>query len=86
APFYDGLLCIASGGIGVFRHPPQISSAGGTVTLGPGIGTYSCTHFAGQACIQPGSRWNFQVWFRDTAGPCSSGANLSNGLGVTFRP
>ena len=86
APFYDGLLCIAAGGVGIFRHPPQTSSPAGTITLGPGIGTYSCTHFAGLACIQPGAHWNFQVWFRDQAGPCASGANLSNGLGVTFRP
>ncbi|HUR27982.1 MAG TPA: S8 family serine peptidase [Planctomycetota bacterium] len=85
-PFYDGLLCISAGGIGIFRHAPLISSAGGTVVLGPGISAYSCSHFAGQACFQPGARWNFQIWFRDQAGPCASGANLSNGLGVTFRP
>ncbi len=86
APFYDGLLCVASGGIGLFRQPPQTSSAGGTITLGPGIGSYSCGHFGGLACFQPGARWNFQIWFRDPSGPCSTTANLSNGLGVTFRP
>ena len=85
-PFFDGLLCVAAGGVGVFRHPPQVSSAGGTLAFGPGIAAYSCSHFSGQACILPGSHWNFQVWYRDATGPCSTGANLTNGLGVTFRP
>jgi subtilisin family serine protease len=84
--FYDGLLCLASGGVGIFRHPPLTSSLGGAVTLGPGIASYSCGHFSGLACFQPGARWNFQCWFRDATGPCSTGANLSNAIGVTFRP
>ncbi len=85
-PFHDGLLCVSAGGVGVFRHPPQISSATGTIALGPGIGAYSCTHFAGQGCLLPGAHWNFQCWYRDASGPCSSGSNLTNALGVTFRP
>jgi hypothetical protein len=85
-PFYDGLLCVASGGVGLVRFPLQNSGASGVISQGPGLGNYSCGHWGGALCFQPGAVWYFQTWYRDQTGPCSTAANLSNAIGVTFRP
>ena len=34
--------------------------------------------------IVPGATWNFQGWYRDPAGPCGTGFNLTNGTSITF--
>ena len=34
--------------------------------------------------ITPGSRWNFQFWFRDPMGPGGTGFNLTDGLEILF--
>ena len=37
--------------------------------------------------IVPGSTWFFPAWHRDVPGsPCSTGANLTHALGITFEP
>jgi hypothetical protein len=77
---------VSAGGVGVFRLPSQNSGPLGTVVQGPGTALYSCTHYGAQACIQPGSHWNFQCWYRDQGGPCATSANLTNAIGVTFQP
>jgi hypothetical protein len=75
-PFGDGLLCVG----GTTKRFPvgSTGSAGFLVLTGP----------AGKSSglITPGSTWNFQAWFRDPAGPCGEGLNLSNALSVTFTP
>ena len=50
-----------------------------------GDASYAFDVHAPPAVINPGSTWNFQFWYRDTAG---GGAlyNASNGLSVTFCP
>ncbi len=75
-PFGDGLRC-AGGGIVRFTTP-TLTSATGTLTAGPGL--------AFAFGILPSTTMNFQCWFRDPAGPCSTGFNTSNSYTVIFTP
>jgi subtilisin family serine protease len=84
-PFGDGLLCVGAGGVGIFRLPVGNSGPTGVIQQGPGTAAYACGHWA-QGCFQPGATWRFQCWYRDQLGPCGTAANLSNALGVTFKP
>jgi hypothetical protein len=86
-PFGDGRLCVASAGQMVIqRYPAVLSDASGTAAFGPGLRTHALSHFPRVGQLVPGTTWNFQVWFRDPAGPCATVTNLSNALSVTFRP
>ncbi|MED6335125.1 MAG: trypsin-like peptidase domain-containing protein [Planctomycetota bacterium] len=85
-PFGDGLRCVGPGASGFMRFNVQNSGALGELVEGPGIVAFSATHFPPSGRIVAGSTWQFQAWFRDPAGPCGSGFNLSNGLSVTFSP
>ena len=86
APFGDGLRCVDTGGIGIFRYnPPQNSGAVGMLALGPGIVARSHS-FATGGHIDPGETWYFQGWYRDPMGSCGAAFNLSNGIAVTFEP
>ncbi len=82
ALFGDGLRC-ATGQVMRFT-PPQNSGAAGSIQFGPGFVSFSCG--GGGYCITPASTWNFQAWFRDPGGPCGSGFNTSNAVGVLFLP
>ena len=82
--FGDGLRCVA--GNPLRFNPPLSSGANGTITLGPGIVSYTCTAAGGSSCISAGSVRNFQTWYRDPQGPCGSGFNTTNAIQVTFLP
>jgi hypothetical protein len=85
-PFADGQLCVASGGAGIWRfNPPQSSGAAGVLKLGPGVaGLSSLLPRGGHIAL--GQVWHFQAWFRDPAGPCGKGSNMTNALRVVFGP
>lgn len=36
--------------------------------------------------LHASATWNFQVWFRDPAGPCGTGKSSTNALAVSFAP
>jgi hypothetical protein len=36
--------------------------------------------------ILPGTTFHFQGWYRDPAGPCGTGKNMSNAVRVIFGP
>jgi len=74
-PFSDGLIC--AGGT-TNRLQGAQANANGIAKYGPGLA--AAGHWTA------GSTWNFQVWYRDTTGPCGQGSNLSNGYRVTFLP
>ncbi|MFT7678573.1 MAG: hypothetical protein ACI8QC_002566 [Planctomycetota bacterium] len=78
----DGLLCIATGGSGLFRFPPRVSDSAGVLTEG-GI-LAGADEIGAQVAV--GSTWIFQGWYRDPGGPCGTSSNLSNALPVTFLP
>lgn len=75
AVFGDGLRC--AGGA-VTRMGVQFADPIGFVEFGPG--------FAAQYGWAVGETLYFQVWYRNNAGPCGSGFNLTNGVQVTFTP
>lgn len=81
-PLGDGLLCIGTGtGLGLRRFPVR-SSSSGSFSEPDVVATSQSFGPAGQITI--GSTWHFQAWYRDPAGPCGTGSNVTNGLQVTF--
>jgi len=85
-PFGDGQRCVGAGGAGIQRFlAAQSSGPEGVLILGPGIARRSLA-FPVPGRIDPGETWSFQGWYRDAAGPCGSGFNLSNAVAVTFAP
>lgn len=83
APMGDGLRCV---GGSLYRFPARSTGAVGTIAEGPGLAAFSVANFPPQAHIAAGRTWHFQCWFRDPAGPCGSGSNVTHGLSVTFTP
>jgi hypothetical protein len=55
------------------------------LTLGPGVVGLSNSLPPG-GHIQAGQIWHFQAWFRDPAGPCGQGSNMTNAVRVMFEP
>jgi len=81
ATFGNGLRCV---GGGVFRlNPPQLTDLSGDIHRD--VDFHLAPMSAGAGLVVPGSRWNFQFWYRD---PAAGGANfnLSNGLSVPICP
>jgi len=85
SPFGDGIRVASSGGVGLFRFGIRQADAQGAMIRGPGLVTQSQT-FPMSGRISAGQYWNFQAWYRNPAGPCGSGFNLTNGLQVLFSP
>lgn len=84
-PFGDGLRCV--GGHLERFGPPRTSGVSGELSVGPGIVATSCPGGGvPTTCIDAGSTWNFQAWYRDAQGTCGSGFNLSGGVSVLFLP
>jgi hypothetical protein len=83
-PMGDGVLC-SSGSNGFHRfgllHGGDFGFYGQT-----DLATYAGTNFGPNAQINAGATWQFQLWYRDPAGPCGSTFNTSNGYLVTFTP
>lgn len=78
-PFFDGYACVAGRR---FRLPPENSGAEGIAEHELDLRAPPASTGAG--AIRPGVRWYFQAWYRDLGGPGGTGANLTDGLAVTF--
>ena len=76
-PFGDGLLCI---GGQAYRLSAAQSDARGIAELPVDYGLPPSP----AAAILPGSTWNFQIIYRDPAGPGGTGFNLTDGLTIDF--
>lgn len=72
-PFGDGLRCV--GGT-IARMGVRFADSAGFASWGPG--------YAAQLGWSVGRTRYFQIWYRNTAGPCGQHFNLTNGLQVTF--
>ena len=84
--FGDGVLCVASGSLKIFRFDPMMSNAAGDASV-TGIVGISATVFTQPiGVIDPGETYHFQTWYRDLNGPCGNGYNTSNGLTVNWIP
>ena len=81
-PFGDGYLCLAGPLIRV--SPALTSDAGGgwSRTLDFDSPPFSIPY----GWIAPGSSRNFQLWYRDPAGPGGTGFNLSDAVEIHFCP
>jgi hypothetical protein len=78
-PLGGGFLCI---GLGSGFHrvlPPLSTDASGVARRALDLRNPRVPAMH----IDPGSNWNFQLWYRD---PASGNSNLSDGLSVTFAP
>ena len=76
-PFGDGLRCV--GGT-TRRIPPLVQAdAAGVIDFALDLTRPDL------ASLLPETEWNFQLWYRDTAGPGASGFNLSNAVSVPFE-
>ena len=85
-PFADGFRDVSGGGVGVFRFGGLSADPQGRAMRGPGLVAQSQAFHNTNGHIQAGQTWNFQVWYRDTAGPCHGLTNYSNGLQIAFAP
>ena len=81
-PFGDGRRCV---GGQVYRYPVRHADAAGALRYGPFEVAALSSGFGAQGLVSPSSTWNYQGWYRDAAGPCGAGFNLTNGLSVTWR-
>lgn len=73
--FGDGLQCAIGN---IRRLQVRVADAWGRSSMDVDVGPFSG--------ITPGSMRTYQLWYRDPAGPCSAGFNLSNALAVFWRP
>jgi len=73
AVFGDGLRCVTGS---LVRLGIQFADPVGFAEWGPG--------HVGALGVQAGDTRYFQVWYRNNAGPCGLGFNLTNGVQVTF--
>lgn len=71
--FGDGLRCVGG----------SLTRLG--VRFADGAGGASWTGVLGSTGAAPGERRTFQVWYRDSAGPCGAGFNASSGLDLTVQ-
>ncbi|MED6335660.1 MAG: hypothetical protein VYE81_09685 [Planctomycetota bacterium] len=75
AVFGDGLRCV---GGSLLRLGTRVPRSDGAAIWGPDLGA--------QGGWSPGDARTLQVLYRDPAGPCAAGSNLTNALAVTFGP
>jgi len=82
-PFGDGVGCV---GGSLARWPLHDSGPGGTTAYGPGLASRIATAASPLFRFTAGATRRFQFWYRDTAGPCGSGSNVSSSAAVVFTP
>jgi hypothetical protein len=85
-PLGDGLNCTGSNGYGLFRFPALATGAEAVISQGPGTVQHAANTFGVGGQLLPGTTWNFQVWYRNPAGPCGAFFSTSNAYSVTFTP
>ena len=83
-PLGDGRRCF---GGPFFRFPARIADGAGNLAIGPGVVVDHVSSKLGPAAqILPSSTWHYQVWYRDSNGPCGSNFNTTNAISVDWQP
>ncbi len=82
--FGNGFLCLAGGGVGVFRLLPAVVIDSLT-EASYAVDFTQPPVSSGAGAILPGSNWNFQFWYRD---PAAGGVafNFSDARNASFCP
>ena len=78
-PFADGKTCVGGTTVRVATLSPFQGAAVYPLGVNPRISVVGSIPTTG------GARY-YQVWYRNTAGPCGSGSNLTNGVAVIWIP
>jgi hypothetical protein len=78
-PFADGKVCVGGSTVRIATLSPFQGGATYPQGLNPSISTVGGIPTVG------GARY-YQVWYRNTAGPCGTGSNLTNGVAVIWIP
>ncbi len=73
-PFRDGLRCA---GAPLIRLEVSSASASGLC--------FSAVSIVTRGSVVPGMTCVYQGWFRDNAGPCGSGSNISSGVQIVWQ-
>lgn len=82
-PFGNGFLCIAPGGLSLFRGPVIFSGGGPLASLNYDLDLGSTVYGSGPGALIPGSAWYFQGIYRDLAA-AGAGFNASDAVRVEF--
>jgi len=83
-PLGNGLRCVGVGTTGLFRlQPPQVADGLGQAARALDLTAFPANGGPGE--VLPGSRWNFQYWYRDATMP-PAGFNVSDALQAVFCP
>jgi len=78
-PFADGKTCVGGTTVRVATLSPFQGAAVYPLGVNPRISVVGSIPATG------GARY-YQVWYRNTAGPCGTGSNLTNGVAVIWIP
>ena len=78
-PFADGKVCVGGSTVRIATLSPFQGGATYPQGLNPSISTVGGIPTVG------GARY-YQVWYRNSAGPCGTGSNLTNGVAVIWIP
>ncbi|MEM8709751.1 MAG: hypothetical protein AAGG01_02265 [Planctomycetota bacterium] len=78
-----GNLCL-SGSIGRYVGPGQVANSGPAGTLSLALDLSQTPQPNGFVAVAAGDTWNFQVWYRDSAGG-SPTSNFTQGLEIEFQ-
>ncbi len=75
-----GVLCL---GAPQGRFMQQVVNSGSSGSVSIDVDLMSLPRPTGPIAVQPGDTWNFQLWYRDTAGGVAT-SNLTDAVEVTF--
>ncbi len=83
---YDGNFCIPLNSHLIRHYSPPAILPTTLNSQGQGWSQQPFTQGDFLGDTQPGVTIYYQFWYRDSAGPCGSGANVSSGLSAVWQP
>ena len=83
-PGGNGIRCVDSGSLSLFRAGVRLASGSGSMSFDVDLNSEPFN--AGLSQVQVGSTWVFQAWYRDVGGPLGYSTNFSGAIAARFRP